>query len=140
MKGIKELLLDESPKNQKKLAKLLSKDPVSASFLEAVKSEARGSGAIDYPKLHTLVTDSFLCYHDFGIGGGLTILPISTIHNLYRTNTISGEYCFYDFFLAVETESATRYLMRLPRSGNGIDKYQEVIAAVRARMTVNGGM
>ena len=49
MKGIKELLLDESPKNQKKLAKLLSKDPVSASFLEAVKSEARSNRLSEAP-------------------------------------------------------------------------------------------
>ena len=53
---------------------------------------------------------------------------------------IGGEYDYDEFFLAVETESTVRYLMRLPRSGNGIDKYHDVIAAVRARMTVNGGM
>ena len=139
MKGIKELLLDESPKNQKKLEKMLAKNPVSASYLEAAKTEARGAGAMEFPDVRALVTDSFLCYHDIGIGAGLTILPISVIRNLYRTNIIGGEYNFSDFYLAVETASAIMYLMRLPRFGN-IDKYNDVIAAVKARMTVNGGM
>ncbi len=139
MKSIKELLLDESPKNQKKLEKMLAKDPVSASYLAAVKAEANGAGAMEFTNLHTLVTNSFLCYQDIGIGGGLTILPISTIRNLYRTNIVNGEYDYSDFFLAVETSSAIRYMMRVPRYGNGIDKYNDVIAAVRARMTVNGG-
>ena len=139
MKGIKELLLDESPKNQKKLEKMLAKNPVSASYLEAAKAEARGAGAMEFPDVRALVTDSFLCYHDIGIGAGLTILPISVIRNLYRTNIIGGEYNFSDFYLAVETASAIMYLMRLPRFGN-IDKYNDVIAAVKARMTVNGGM
>lgn len=139
MKGIKELLLDESPKNLKKLEKMLAKDPVSASCFEAAKAEARGAGAMEFPNLHTLVTDSFLCYHDIGIGGGLTIFPISAIRNLYRTNIIGGEYDYSYFFLAVETTSSIRYLMRLSRFGNGIEKYKDVIAAVKGRMTVNGG-
>ena len=139
MKSIKELLLDESPKGQKKLEKMLAKTPVCASYLEAAKAEARSANALEFPKLRMLVTDSFLCYHDIGIGASFVIYPISCIRNLYRTNIIGSEYDYSYFALAIEFESSTGYLMRYPRSGNGLEIYNDVIAAVKARMAVNGG-
>ena len=77
MKGIKEFLLDESPKNVKKLEKMLAKDPQSASYFEAAKSEARSTNAVEFQNIRILVTDSYLCYHDLGIGAGFVIIPAS---------------------------------------------------------------
>ena len=139
MKSIKEMLLDDSPKAAKKLEKLLAKDTESASYLDAVKAEAGGSGAVEFPKLRMLVTDSFVCYLGLGIGGGLMIVPISSIRNLYRTNIIRYEYDYAYFTLAVETDSGIKYLMRYPRNGKAMDIFNEVIAAVKERMAVNGG-
>ena len=139
MKGNKELLLDESPKNVKKLEKMLAKDPQSATYLEAAKSEARSTNAVEFQNIRILVTDSFLCYHDMGIGAAFTIIPISTIRNLYRTNIIGTEYDYDNFTLAVEVGSGIRYLTRFPRTGKSIDIYNDAIAAVKARMALNGG-
>lgn len=140
MKGIKDLLLDDSPKNTKKLEKLVAKDPESASYLESAIGEAKGAGAKEFPKLRTLVTDSYVCYQGVGIGAGLTIVPISSIKNLYRTNIVRYEYDYDNFTLAVETASGIKYLMRYPRNGKAMDIFSEVIAAVKERMAVNGGI
>lgn len=139
MKGIKEFLLDDSPKNVKKLEKMLAKDPQSASYFEAAKSEARSANAVEFQNIRILVTDSYLCYHDLGIGAGFVIIPISTITNIYRTNIISTEYDYDNFTLAVEIGNGIRYLTRFPRTGKSIDIYNDAIAAVKARMAVNGG-
>ena len=40
MKGIKDLMLDDSPKNVQKLEKLLAKAPGSENYFEAAKAEA----------------------------------------------------------------------------------------------------
>ena len=67
------------------------------------------------------------------------IVPISSIRNLYRTNIIRYEYDYAYFTLAVETDSGIKYLMRYPRNGKAMDIFNEVIAAVKERMAVNGG-
>lgn len=139
MKGIKDMFLDESPKNVKKLEKLLAKDPDSASHLEAAKAETNGSGAMEFPKIRMLVTDSFVCYFRIGIGGAIMIVPISEITNIYRTNIVRGEYEYEQFTLAVETTKGIRYMANFPRSGKSFDIFNEVIALVRERMSVNGG-
>ena len=139
MKSIKEMLLDESPKNVKKLEKMLERDQQSASYLEAARSEARSTNAAEFANIRILVTDSYLCYHDLGIGAAFVIIPISSITNLYRTNIIRAEYDYDNFTLAVETGSGIRYLTRMPRSGKNLEIFNEAIAAVKARMALNGG-
>ncbi|MCR4791963.1 MAG: hypothetical protein K5871_04385 [Lachnospiraceae bacterium] len=140
MKGIKEMLLDESPKNVKKLEKMLDKVPGSASYLDAAKAEANGAGAMEFQNLRILVTDSYLCYHGIGIGAEFLILPLSSIVNLYRSNVIGNEYDYDNFRLAVETETGIRYLSPFPRSGKGMDIYNEVITAVKGKKAANGGI
>jgi hypothetical protein len=139
MKGIKEMLLDESPKNVKKLEKLLEKAPGSAAYLEAAKAEASGAGAMDFPNLYMMVTDSFLCYHSVGIGAQLLILPLSSIVNLYRSNKVGNEYDYTNFRLAVETVSGTIYLTSYPRTGKGMEIFNDVITAVKGKKAANGG-
>ena len=139
MKGIKEMLLDESPKNVKKLEKMLEKAPGSAAYLEAAKAEANGAGTMEFPNLNAMVTDSFFCYHSVGIGAEFLILPLSSIVNLYRSNKVGNEYDYNNFRLAVETVNGTRYLMPYPRAGKGMDIYNDIIVAVKGKKAANGG-
>ena len=140
MKGVKDLILDESPKNAKKLEKLLSKDPASAALFEAAKAEAGRATAQEFPKFRLLVTDSYLCFWRFMVGGSLEIIPISQITNIYRTNILRGEYDFGNVILAVETNEGIRYLTVYPRTAaKSLDVFNEAIAAVKARMTAIGG-
>ena len=139
MKGIKEMLLDESPKNVKKLEKMLEKAPGSASYLEAAKAEAKGAGAMEFPDIRMMVTDSFLCYHGVGIGAEFLILPLSSIVNLYRSNKVGNEYDYSNFRLAVETANGTSYLMPYPRTGKGMEIYNDLIVAVKGKKAANGG-
>ena len=140
MKGVKDLILDDSPKNAKKLEKLLSKDPGSAAYFEAAKAEAARPAAQEFTKFRMMVTDSFVCFSRIGIGGALIIIPISQITTIYRTNVVRNTYDFDSVTLAVETGSQIRYLAVYPRtSAKSLDVFNEVIAAVRNRMSANGG-
>ena len=140
MKGVKDLILDESPKNVQKLEKLLSKAPGSETYFEALKEEAQRPSAQEFPKFRMMVTDSYLCFSRIGIGGALIIVPISQITAIYRTNVVRGEYDFNNVTLAVETGKDLRYMSVYPRtSAKSLDVFNEVIEAVRTRMAVNGG-
>lgn len=140
MKGVKDLILDESPKNVKKLEKIFEKDPESASYFDALKAEAGRSSAQEFTKFRILVTDSFVCYSPVVFGGRLNIVPITKVRNIYRTNIVRGEYNFDNFTLAVETDTGIIYLAVYPRAGaKTLDIFNEVIEAVRTRMAVNGG-
>ena len=139
MKGLKDLFLDESPKNIKKLEKLLAKDPGSAACFESAKAEAARDSAIEFPKLRMMVTDSYVCFLRFGIGGPLMIVPISNITNLYRTNVVNNQYDYDNFTLAVETNEGIRYMAVYPRGNNSFDIFNEVIEAVKFRMSIIRG-
>lgn len=140
MKGVKDLILDDSPKNVKKLEKLL-KDPASASYLDAARAEAANSTAMEFPKFRMMVTDSFVCYSRIGIAGEVVIIPISTITNVYRTCIVRNEYEFEQFTLAVETTGGLKYLANFPRTGaKSLDIFNDVISAIKAKMTVSGGV
>lgn len=140
MKGVKDMILDDSPKNAKKLEKLLAKDPGSAAYLEAARAEASSATAKEFTKFRMLVTDSFICCSRIGIAGALIIVPISTVTNIYRTNIIMTEYDHDQFTLAVETTSGIKYLANYPRAGaKTLDIFNEIIDTVRSRMAVNGG-
>ena len=140
MKGVKDLLLDDSPKNIKKLEKLLSKDAESAAYLDACRAEAGSGTAREYPKLRLLLTDSYLCSLRMGFAGGITIIPVSNITSIYRTNIIANEYDFSQFTLAVETTTGIRYMATFPRTGvKSLDIFNEVIDAVKSKTTLNGG-
>lgn len=138
MKGVKELLLDDSPKNAKKLEKLLAKDAESASYLEACRAEAGSATAREFPKLNLLLTDSYLCSLRMGFAGGIRIVPVANITSIYRTNIIATEYDFDQFTLAVETTTGIKYMCTMPRTGaKSLDVFKEVVDAVKAK--INGG-
>ena len=140
MKGIKDLMLDDSPKNVQKLEKLLAKAPGSENYFEAAKAEAVRDTAEEFTKFRTMVTDSYLCFSRIGIGGALIIIPISQITNIYRTNVVRNTYDFDNVTLAVETNEGVRYLSVYPRtSAKSLDVFNEVIDAVKSRMALNGG-
>ena len=141
MKGVKDLILDESPKNTKKLEKMLSKDPGSEAYLEAARAEAARTTAVEFTKFRMMVTDSFLCFSRFGIAGALMIVPISQITNIYRTNVVGNTYDFNNFTLAVETNGGIKYMAVYPRGGaQTLEIFNPVIDAVRVKMAVNGGV
>lgn len=140
MKNIKELMLDDSPKNAKKLEKLLAKDPGSEACFDAAREEASRPTAQEFSKFRMMVTDSFVCFSRIGIGGALMIVPISQIKSIYRTNLIGNSYDFNNFTLAVETDAGIKYMAVYPRAGaKTLDIFNEVIDAVRAKMALNGG-
>lgn len=140
MKNIKDLMLDDSPKNAKKLEKLLNNDPGSEAYFESARAEASRATAHEFSKFRIMVTDSFLCFSRIGIGGALMIVPISKITAIYRTNVIGNEYDFNNFTLAVETDAGIKYMAVYPRAGaKTLDIFNEVIDAVRAKMALNGG-
>ena len=140
MKNIKELMLDDSPKNAKKLEKLLAKDPGSEAYFDAAREEASRPTAQEFSKFRMMVTDSFVCFSRIGIGGALMIVPISQIKSIYRTNVIGNSYDFNNFTLAVETDAGIKHMAVYPRAGaKTLDIFNEVIDAVRAKMALNGG-
>jgi hypothetical protein len=140
MKGVKDLILDDSPKNAKKLEKLLAQDPGSAAYLEAARAEAGSATAREFTKFRMMVTDSFVCFSRIGIAGALMIVPIAEITNIYRTSIIRNEYDFDQITLAVETANGIKYMANYPRAGaKTLDIFNEIIEAVRAKMTMNGG-
>lgn len=141
MKGVKDLILDESPKNLKKLEKMFTKDPESGAYFDALKAEANRDSAQEFPKFRMMVTDSFVCFWRNMIGGTLEIVPTEKITNIYRTNVVRGQYDYDNVTLAVETGSNIRYMAVFPRtSAKSLDVFNEVIEAVRAKIALNGGV
>ena len=140
MKGVKDLILDDSPKGVKKIEKLLAKDPGSATYFEELKAEAVRATTMEFPKIRMMVTDSFVCASRLGFPGALIIVPIVQIRNIYRTNVIRNNYDFDNFTLAVETDAGLKFMASFPRTGaKSLDFFNEVIDAVKSRMALNGG-
>lgn len=141
MKGVKDLILDESPKNIKKLEKMFTKDPGSGALFEGLKAEVNRPSAQDFPKFKMMVTDSYVCFWRNMLGGSLEIIPLDKITNIYRTNIINGQYNYENFTLAVESGNSIRYLATYPRTSvKSMDVFNEVIEAVRAKIAINGGV
>ena len=140
MKGLKDFILDDSPKAAKKLEKIFAKDPESGAYFEQLKAEVNRPSAQEFPKFRIIITDSFVCFSRLMFGGSLEIIPLSQITNIYRTNIVRGGYDYENFTLAAETANGIRYLSVYPRtSAKSLDVFNEVIDAVRAKIAVNGG-
>lgn len=134
MKNLNHYLSDESPKMQKKLEKMLENND-SAMYLEALKQELRAGGEVENTGIGLCVTNSYFCAFKFGIGATISIIPITSISNIYRTN-VADEYLYDAFFLAVETTNgAKRLFSRYPRTNaKSLDIYKPIIDAVKSRL------
>lgn len=141
MKSLKDYVLSDNPKMVKKMDKILEKNPSTATYYEAMKSELASSGAIaELPGLGLCVTASYLVVYQMGLGANVNVFPISTITNLYRTNVSNGEYDFDNFYLGVEFDNGSRFdLARFPRSKKSLTQYDPIIDAVKSRKAAVGG-
>lgn len=141
MKSLKDYVLNDSPKMTKKIEKILEKNPSTATYYDAMKSELASSGAVEeLPGVGLCVTASYLVVYSMGIGANINVFPLSTITNLYRSNVSNGEYDFDAFYLAVEFENGSRFdLARFPRSKKSLTQYDPIIDAVKARKAAMGG-
>lgn len=136
-KSIKDIVLDESPKNVKKITKALEKDSQPAApYFDAFKAELANGTFADFPKLKLVVTTSFVCYYETTFGYTFKIIPAAEIINAYRTNVVGGEYDYDGFTLAVETDSSLYTLARVARNGKKtLNVFDEVIAEIKKRAT-----
>ena len=141
MKSLKDYVLSDNPKMVKKMDKILEKNPSTATYYEAMKSELASSGAVEeLPGLGLCVTASYLVVYQMGLGVNVNIFPISSITNLYRTNVSNNEYDFDAFHLALEFESGARIdVARFPRSKKSLTQYDPIIEAVKSRKAAVGG-
>ncbi|MCQ2467903.1 MAG: hypothetical protein MJ166_10325 [Clostridia bacterium] len=137
-KSIKDMIFNDSKKNQKMIMKALGGDNASPEILarfEAFKNELGSDNFVEFPKLKVVITNSFVCGYTYGIGYTFDIVELSTVKNAYRSNLVFGEYDFAEFSLAVETDASIHYISRILKNKKGYDTFNEVISEIQKRAT-----
>ena len=141
-KSIKDILMDESPNNIKKIEKALTDKKASANtktYFDSFKSEI--ATGVDFPKVNTVVTNSFICNYSLTFGYTFDIIPLNSVKNVYRCNMINGKFDYNDLWLAVEyTDGRVSYIARVPRTNaKSLDSYVDVVAAIKSKLAAFGG-
>lgn len=136
-KTIKSILLDESPKNTKKINKALGGENASPDALatfEELKREIANDTFVDFPKLKLVITNSYILSYNLTFAYKFDVVPLSTVKNAYRTNIYNGEYDYDCFYLAVELISGdVREFAAICRNKKALDAYVEVISEIQKR-------
>ncbi len=143
-KSIKDILMDESPKNIKKIEKALADkkaDALTKTYFDSFKTEVCNGTGVDFPKVNTIVTNSFICNYGLTFGYTFTIIPLNTVKNVYRCNMINGKFDYDDLWLAVEsTDDRKTYISRVQRTNaKSLDSYVDVVAAIKSKLAAFGG-
>lgn len=143
MKDIKVLLGDTKPKNQEKIRKASEKGEC-AQYVDQFLAEVAKLTAIDFPMAKCIVTDNYFCAYDLftiAFSKTLTIIPLSNIVNLYRSNiSVNGDYDYANFHLDVELKDGQKkHVATVIRNAkNFATVYEGVISCVRSRISIMG--
>ncbi len=138
-KSFRDFLMDESPKNQKKINKAIESGNCQNMFSD-LKMEVISGVTRDFPELGIIVTEHFVCRYlqaMVAFTGPLVIIPTAVIANLYRTNLdLEGKYDPSNFWLAVETKDDK--LIKLGayfrRNNDSLDMFRDLISYTRTKM------
>lgn len=144
MKPIKEILSDSKPKNIEKINKAFEKSGY-IQYKDSFIAEALSSSAKDFPKDKCMVTDTYFCCYELFMNSvfanQITVIPLSEISNIYRSNiTAANDFDYDNFHIQVELkDGSTIFATSAPRNAKTFSTlFGETIACVKSRITSEG--
>ncbi len=137
MKPIVDILNDANPKAQAKLEKAFTKGG-SLEKKDQLMAELNLPTAVDFPNHKVIVTDHYICDYEFyaGLGSMLSVIEISGIERLYRSNiTAEHEYDFDRFFVTMEMKdnSVNRIAYAKRNAKTFMTEFSDLIACINEK-------
>lgn len=142
MKTIVDILKDTDQKTVDKVTKAFEKSGCT-EYMSAFIAEATSATAMDFPKIHCMITNSFIGAYDTSIRMSyhMFVYPLDQVVNIYRSNiSVDGKYDFTGFYLYADMADGSKKMLTFnSRKGNKVDTYDEIVGYFKNKKNVTGG-